>query len=122
MELQRKDLQEDYKEQSFKWMNDTWAAFAICPIIKKGRIHEVWIYPKHQPEATNYYVITNEDGWEGIDFGCFLKEDKKLEFPQIQETYFCKEHKSHSFYLLVPKESKAFFISTGLSKCCINWR
>lgn len=122
--ITKKVLREDYQKQPFIWMTKQYghAEFIICPIIKRGKMKKVMMYPVQQPEAKHYYEVTHPDGWSGIDFGTYLKNNNQLEKPWVWNTHYCKEHKSHSFRLYVPRESTGFFITSGLGKFCINWR
>ena len=123
MKLQKREIYEDYKEIPFTWLTQEYgkAEFVFCPVVRNNKIRRVLIYPKQQPGAKEYFIITNEDGWEGIDFGVLLV-NSQLSHPIIWKTYFCKKHKSYSIQMYVPKNSKAFFITTGLGNFCINWR
>jgi len=114
------------------------AEFIMCPVWRRGKIREVYMYPKQQPNAEHYYYLVNEDGWEGVNFGSLLYElvgevgDGKggvltlgknvIHSPNVWNTFWCKEHKCQAFEFYVPKNSKGFFISTGLGKFCIEWR
>lgn len=134
--LTEKILFEDY-EQPFEWLTKEYgrAEFILCPIIKEDKIIEVHMYPIQQPDAKNYFVIKNDEGWKGIHFGCLLIEGKptfstvilrkpkdRIEQPVVWKTHFCKDHKTHSFRLYVPRESKSFFITSGLGDFCLNWK
>lgn len=122
--LKEKILTEDYKEIPFTWKTDKCghAEFVVCPIVKRGKIREVYVYPSQQPKAEDYFVFKADWGLEGIHFGTHLKTDGKISQPIVWKTHFCKEHKSHSFNMYVPVESKAFFLTTGLGCLCFNWR
>ena len=99
------------------------AQFMICPIFKNGKIRKVFIYPRQQPNAKHFYVFENEmNGWEGLDLGECMYAEKKLSFPHVWVTHWCKEHKCHSMLLYVPQFSGSFFISTDLNRFSINWR
>jgi hypothetical protein len=112
MELERKELDTlDYKHNPFEWKTRShgWAGFTICPIWKRGRIREVFIYPTQQPNAKYYYYIKYNEGWCGLDFeGLFIESEKKINNANITRTYFCKEHKCMAIKMLVPKQSSSF--------------
>ena len=121
--LSKKILTEDYKPQAFEWMSKEYghAEFILLPIVKRNKIREVHLYPLQQPNAKEYFVMKNKYGWDGIHFGNLLKYEK-LKQPIIWTSGYDKKHKSFQFRFHVPKESKAFFITTGMGHCCINWR
>ena len=99
------------------------AEFVVCPIIIRGKIREVYIYPLQQPNAKNYFYVENKDGWNGIHFGTLLLENNKgIDQPCVWKTFYCKEHKCHSFEFYVPKSSKSFSLNNGLGGLWFEWR
>lgn len=124
--LTKKILIEDYTNESFEWMTKEYgcAEFVLCPIIRRGKIREVHMYPAQQPNAKHFYVIKNSYGWEGVHFGTLLVQENgkdKVNQPTVWTTHYCKEHKTHSFSFYVPRGAKSFSISNGLGKFCLNW-
>lgn len=103
---------------SFEWRSDNYgrAEFAVCPIFKYGKMVEVHIYPKQQPNAKHYYV------WKGNAEGLYFQGYEGLENPKIWITSWCKEHKCHSFTMYVPTDSKFMWINFSLGRLGINFR
>ena len=137
--LIRIDLSADFEghkihqtpEQRFEWESESSTAqFDICPIWRGEKIVEVYIYPVDQPNAKNYYYVkSEEEGFEGIDFEhlhykyeTIRGTQSRINFPIIWKTYWCNEHKTQAIRFYVPRHSQSFFLSRGLEKLCFNWR
>jgi hypothetical protein len=112
--LTKKIIFEDYKEINFDWMTKECghAEFILVPMIKRNKIREVHIVPLQQPNAKEFFVMENKDGWDGIFFGSST----------VWTSGYDKKLKTFQFRFYVPKESKSFFITTGAGHCFINWR
>lgn len=122
IELTKLELKEDYVPIPFEWRTDEagTAEFVLFPIITNGRMTQVKMSPYQQPNAKHYYVINNDEGWEGISFGHLLVGNK-LNFPNVWKTDLYKDG-MHSIRMYVPHEAKSFFIRTALGNFCIYWQ
>lgn len=85
------------------------AEFAICPVVKRGKLKEIFIYLLQQENIEHYYRIPtnkNTSSWSVRSW-----THKGLSDPKIWIMYWCKEHKCQSFRVYPPKGSTNFSIS-----------
>jgi len=93
------------------------AEFVICPVYKRGKLKDMYIYPAQQRDVHTFYhaVFTSSP----LDFSFSSYDD--LDEPKIWIHFWCKEHKSASFRLYVPVGSQYFEVHR-LSNFSINFR
>ncbi len=91
------------------------AEFFICPIWKRGKIKELFIYPVQQPDAKNYFVIKS-----GFSDSLCINSEAYKEEPRIWITGWCKEHKTTFLRFYVPKDCD-FFTVRSLSSLDIRF-
>ncbi len=118
---------EENQEVDFKWTeNGSKTMVLICPLIRRSMIREVHIHILDSENKDIMYIMKNrKPGWNGVDFnelGIIEGNKMRIEFPSLWQTFFCKDHKTHSFRLYVPKESKKVFFFTGLGSFQIDWK
>ena len=90
------------------------AEFVICPVLKRGKIVQVSIFPRQQ-ERKDYFV------WEGKVEGLGFSGYEGLDAPKIWRTFYCKEHNCNSIELYVPNDAKYLWITVSLGSLCINF-
>lgn len=85
------------------------AEFVICPVFKYSRLKEVFIYPRQQPDAKEFFHIgkLNCDSFQIMSWTY-----KGTESPRIWRNYYCKEHKCVSFDVYPPKDTNYFYVQT----------
>lgn len=86
------------------------AEFIFCPVYKYGKMKELYIYPKQQPDAKFYYKF--ELKYTPLDFSISSWAHQGMDDPNIWLMFWCKEHKCMSFSVYVPIQAKSFHIST----------
>jgi len=85
------------------------AEFVICPVYKRGKMRELYIYPAQQPDAKFYYKVNLE--YAPLDFSVSSWTHKGMSNPVIWLMFWCKEHKCQAFRVYVPGEAKRFSVS-----------
>jgi len=105
-------LLKDGDEVHFRWRTKNLgkAEFGFCPIFKRGKLKEIYIYPLQQEDCLTHYKI--ELGYQ-TDLSIESTSDllTRGQEPFIWAHFWCKEHKCTSFRLYVPSESKKFIVS-----------
>jgi phenylpropionate dioxygenase-like ring-hydroxylating dioxygenase large terminal subunit len=91
------------------------AEFEICPVWKRKKLSEVWIYPAQQPDKKEYYHISV--GYSA-SFGANSWTHKGIVAPKVWMFFWCAEHKTTAMRLYVPHNSNCFIVSI-LSDCSI---
>ena len=84
------------------------AEFALCPIWKRGKIKELFIYHKQQRDIEFYYKI--ESGYADL---LMIDSWVGLESPKTWAHIWCKEHKTQTILVYVPNNSNYFQITIG---------
>lgn len=82
------------------------AEFVICPVYKRGKLKEVFIYPQQQHNIKYYYhykLPYTPYAW-GVD--SYNSDDPV----NIWMWFWCKEHKCMSLELYVPKYANYFSV------------
>ena len=95
------------------------AEFQICPVFRRGYLRECYIYHLQQENITQYHKLIVPDDLKinVIYFSCFPPDNVK-----IWQTFWCKEHKSHSLELYVPDNRHSFTIETHFGNTLsFNW-
>jgi hypothetical protein len=85
------------------------AEFGVCPVIKRGKLVDIFIFPLQQKDIENYYRIPvnyKPDSWSISSW-----THKGIGDVRIWLFYWCKEHKCQGFRLYVPLESNCFEVS-----------
>jgi len=84
----------------FKWLTHKYgrAEFLVCPIYKRGKLIEYFIYAKQQENITNYWHFYNERQEKDL----FITSYNGLKDPTVCRTFYCKEHKTICIELYVP--------------------
>lgn len=75
------------------------AEFILCPLYKRGKVVELFIYRRQQQNVTEYYH------WEHTGRGVgemTIQSFGDLPDPKVWRTFYCKEHKTQSLELYVP--------------------
>ena len=100
---------EESKEYHFKWQDTNYgqAWFIFCPIWKRGKIQEVFIYPRAQ--KVDYFYHANLYGRNDFSVQSWVG----LDHPYTWIHGWCKEHKCSNFGVYVPNNSKWFQLSCG---------
>lgn len=86
------------------------AYFDICPVVRKGKLREIFIILRQQPDAKHYYRIPVEgscSSWEV--HGCGLRFG--VSYPRAKRMFWGKEHNCHGMKFSVPPESNCFEVS-----------
>lgn len=73
------------------------AEFQICPIWKRGRIVECWVYPRQQVRAERDVCWHLEASSNGLTLGGFGRHE-----PKLWHIGWCKEHKTATYSVYVP--------------------
>lgn len=91
----------------FLWSTEKWgrAEFVVCPQFKRGKLVKMFIYPSQQGISDKYYV------WEGTADYFTVQSYQQLDDPKPWLFRWCKEHKTQSFRVYVPPESKYIWFS-----------
>jgi len=108
---------------SFDWRDKTpggsnlgRAEFEICQIYKRGKLKEVFIYPRQQRTDKYYHATMNGDN------SFHIASYEELENANVWLTYPCKEHKTITIRLYVPRESRFFSIEySGMIFSKTDW-
>lgn len=90
------------------------AEFQICSKYKRGKLVELFIYPRQQENIDYYYH------WEGKAQDMSLGGHEHLEYPNAWFFQYCKEHKCQSMRVYVPKGAKYLWFQV-LSGIGINF-
>lgn len=82
------------------------AEFQLCPVFKRGRMTDLYIYRRQQPQEKEqaYHIDLSKDvHWK---IACFTI-DAQLYFdnPHTWRNFWCKEHKTISFETYVPSNT-----------------
>ena len=97
---------DDFLEFVWATQNLGRAEFTICPIWKRGKLVALYIYPRQQKDICYYYY------WEGNGKAFYtISSYGGLQDPKVWQMFYCKEHKTQSFHLYVPVESKYLWFS-----------
>lgn len=91
------------------------AEFEICPVVKRGKLTDIYITPAQQPMAEHFYhIIVNYNPWSW-SVGSWMH--KGMEAPRVWNMYWCKTHKCQCFRVYVPRNSTKFSVEllTNLS-------
>lgn len=87
------------------------AEFIFCPVYKRnGKLKEVWIYPKQQPDVNEYWVIRCG---HSESFGVGSWTHKGMDVPSVWLTEWCKEHKTVSLSVYPPDGATSFHVHIG---------
>lgn len=85
------------------------AEFQICPVVKRGKLKELFIYPKQQPDAKNFYHVVfgdyPPDAWQVMSWTHLGMNE-----PKVWLFNWCKEHKCQMISVYVPKQANSFRI------------
>lgn len=84
------------------------AEFICCPVFKRGKLKEFYIWPSQQPDAKYYYKVIFK--YPPIDFSVCSWSHLGIDNPNIWLHSWCEKHKCHSFRLYVPTQSNQFRI------------
>lgn len=87
------------------------AVFDVCPVVKGGKLKEIFITPRQQPDAKHYYRISIEgscNSW-GVD----AWTQYGISYPKVRRLCWCKEHGCQSMRVCVPPESNCFEVALG---------
>ncbi len=90
------------------------AEFQICSKYKRGKLVEVFIYPRQQENIDHYYH------WEGEATYMTIGGYEGLGDPKVWFLQYCKEHKCQSMRIYVPNDSKYLWFDK-LSSIGINF-
>ena len=80
------------------------AEFQVCVEFKKGKKSQTWIYPQQQRVANDCWHLV------GGDREFSIKSYQELDAPGVWLAFYCKEHKTTSFRIYVPTDSKFLVI------------
>jgi hypothetical protein len=90
----------------FKWRDDTpgggnlgRAEFQICLRFKRGKVAEYWAYPKQMRDAKECWH------WKGTYPDFTISSYQNLEDAKTWLFVWCKEHKTQSMLLYIPREA-----------------
>lgn len=88
----------------FVWMRQDYgrAEFEVCAKFIRGKISEVWIYPKQQVSDCYYHYKPLKPYSTAISYSGY----DGLEYPNVWYQYWCKEHKTMCVRLYVPTNAK----------------
>lgn len=86
------------------------AEFEICPVFKRGKMTEIFIYPRQQPNVKYYYYYKVD--YKPVDFSINSWTHKGIDMPEVWLNYWCKEHKCVTFVVYVPIKSNCFMLKT----------
>lgn len=91
----------------FKWLDDTpggknigRAEFGFCPVWKRKRIKEIFIYKLQQRDITEHYHV------ECHGNGLSISSWTGLDDPKIWMFFKCSEHKTMGMRVYVPSHSE----------------
>lgn len=109
-ELVRRELV-DHDEVKFTAKTDQYglAEFSFCPIYKRGKLVEMFIYPKQQPDVKEYFHVDLSYGPDSFMLGSWTH--KGMSEPWVWFFKWCKEHKCQSFIAYAPPEATSFQVS-----------
>lgn len=92
----------------FTWITHDYgrAEFVCCPIWKRGKITDLYISPKQQPDkrAILYHFKC------GYSSSLNLTSTVGLDNPEVWNVMWCQTHKTQALEVYVPKNSKNFSI------------
>lgn len=94
------------------------AEFNICPVYKRGKLKKLYLYPRQQPYAKEFFVYTFNS--PPLDWSILSWVHQGLDEPFIWLHYWCKEHKCASFSVYTPPQAKYFEVH-ALSNFSINF-
>lgn len=99
------------------------ASFEICYRFHRGKLVEVKIYPRQQPDATEYFDI---DLQKYPAKGFWFSGYEGLPDPVVWQTWWCSQHKCNSITINSPLGAKYLSINTTVNKLHIaftkrNW-
>ena len=82
------------------------AEFQICPVYKRGKLKELYLYPRQQGDATHYFVYIFKNAprtWSVTSW-----THMGVSEPYVWLNFWCEEHKAPSSNLYVPREAEWF--------------
>lgn len=82
------------------------AEFVCCPVFNRGKLRELYLYPKQQPNAKEYFVYKFDYAPENFRINSWTH--KGISRPEIWIHGWCQEHKCASFRFYVPVNSNCF--------------
>ena len=93
------------------------AEFILCPVFRRGKIKELYIFPLQQPDAKHFYKLVPGGKYQSIYFSAHYTDD-----PRVWVTYWCKEHKCYSLEFYVPSEGDSFTVESNFGDTItLNW-
>ena len=87
------------------------AEFIFCPIFKRGKLKEMFIWPAQQPDVTEFFRILLP--YVPQNFGISAWTHKGMDEPRPWMFFWCREHKCVAFRVYVPKQAKCFRVLFG---------
>lgn len=94
------------------------AEFTACFVYRYGKLREVYLYPRQQPDAKHYYHAKFE--YPPLDWSISSWTHKGLSEPKVWLGGWCKEHKAQFIRFYVPLKS-THFTASFLSNFSINF-
>jgi hypothetical protein len=83
------------------------AEFGVCPVHRRGKLKEIFIYPLQQEDRSYYYkaIVHHADSFQFESYS-----HKGIDPPRAWIYSWCREHKTISFRIYVPNNSNYFTI------------
>lgn len=97
------------------------AGFVICPIFKRSILTDLYIYRVYQPQEPNkaYHIPVPKE----YKLNCFtIDSEYGYDNPNIWQNFWCKEHRTISFKIYVPNNTKFLEFSTFSDHIQIQFR
>ena len=85
------------------------AEFMVCPVFKYGKLRDLFIYPRQQPDKGGTYWHIKCWGQKAFQVRSWTH--KGFENPNIWCNFWCNEHKCLSFDIYPPKKANYFSVS-----------
>jgi hypothetical protein len=86
------------------------AEFTFCPVWKRGKVSEVFIYPRQQENIDYFYHVAC--GYSD-SFQVSSWSHKGVENPKIWLHFWCKDHKCMSMHVYPPNSTDRLRVETG---------
>ena len=88
------------------------AEFIVCPLMKRGKITELRLYPAQQDNPKGiYYAIKCHKNVDSFS----IKSWVGINTPDCWMNFWCKEHKTMETICSVPSNASWFYIHMGSS-------
>jgi hypothetical protein len=94
--------------------NDGRAEFTFCPVWKRGKITELFIYPRQQKRKDPAECWHIQCGFSAsLTIGSWTH--RGIDEPRVWMHFWCKEHKTQSCHVYVPANADCFEVRMGSS-------